>query len=130
MEIPTWLEELKSHTIKTTCIELSNEFLDYLQADGIVLPKNSRVQTLGRDELSDDEDLKPEKNPLVAQTPEFNDLNRIIENVIREYGGKVFVKFHKKAPVDAAWINGGNLACQTSGEVYMLLKSSSKVKFQ
>jgi hypothetical protein len=126
-KIQSWLKIFKSHTIKTSCIELSPEFLDYLHSDGLMLPKNSVVQALGRDELSDDEDLKPESNPNIIEAPQFLDLNVAIDNVIQEYGGKVFVKFHRKAPIDSGWINGGTLACNTSGDVYMLLKSSSKV---
>jgi hypothetical protein len=123
----TWLKDFRSHTIRTTCLELSPDFLDYLQADGIILPKYSIVQTLGRDELSDDEDLKPTQNPRIVEAPVFRELNTAIDNVIQEYNGKVFIKFHKKAPLDSSWINGGSLACQTSGDVYMLLKSSTKV---
>jgi hypothetical protein len=122
-----WLQQFRSHTIRTTCLEVSSDFLEYLQADGIILPKYSIVQMLGRDELSDDEDLKPAHNPRIIEAPVFMELNAAIDNVIQEYNGKVFVKFHRKAPLDSGWINGGSLACQTSGDVYMLLKSSTKV---
>lgn len=126
-KIQSWLQNFQSLTMKTSCIELSADFLQYLHSDGLILPKNSIVQTLGRDELSDDEDLKPESNPHTIEPPQFLDLNLAIEKAIQEYGGKVFVKFQRKAPIDSSWINGGTLACHTSGDVYMLLKSSSKV---
>ncbi len=122
-----WYEKLIKHTIKTIFIPLSSEFIEYLTSDGLVLPKGSKVQMLGRDELSDDEDLTPVSNPTIIEAPTFTELNLLIDNAIQALGGKVFIKFHTKAPIDTAWINGGSLACHTSGDIYMLLKSSTKV---
>ncbi len=122
-----WYEKLMKNTIKTIFIPLSSDFIEYLTSDGLILPKGSRVQSLGRDELSDDEELTPVTDSNIIEAPTFIELNLAINNAIQAHGGKVFIKFHTKAPIDTAWINGGSLACHTSGDIYMLLKSSTKV---
>lgn len=128
--IYSWYTKYIKYTIKTIFIPIPSSFINYLNSDGIVLPKNSNVQMLnGRDELSDDEDLNPIQNSLVSIPPNFDELTSLLDNAIQEYNGKVFIKLHTKAPIDSAWINGGTLACHTSGDIYMLLKSSIKVLF-
>lgn len=128
ISINCWYNKYIKHTIKTLSIEINSSFISYLNSDGIILPKNTKVQMLGKDELSDDEDLQLiENSNNNLEQPNFNELNLFLDNSIKEYNGKIFIKFHTKAPIDSAWINGGSLACHTSGDVYMLLKSSSKV---
>ena len=121
-----WRETFSPNIIKTRIIPVPKTFIQYIQADGLVLPQRAIVHTLGRDELPLDETMR-EVEAEGPPAPAFLDLNDAIETAIRDLGGKVFVKLNGKAPVDAAWINGGSMACITAGEVYLLLKASTRV---
>mmetsp|Transcript_14824 Transcript_14824/g.22316 ORF Transcript_14824/g.22316 Transcript_14824/m.22316 type:complete len:318 (-) Transcript_14824:29-982(-) len=121
-----WYDLFSKHAIKARFIPVSDEFISYLSADGLVLPKNSHVALLGRDELSDDEELKSVEDDECTR-PVFDELNNAITTAISDFGGKVFVKLSWNSAVDAVWINGGSAQCCSAGDVYMLLKSSLKI---
>jgi hypothetical protein len=121
-----WQSAFRGSAIKSHILPVPKTFIQYLQSDGLVLPKNSVVFALGRDELPDDENLV-EVDAEGPSAPSFLHLNELIETSIRDLGGKVFVKLNCKAPIDASWINGGSLSCETAGDVYLLLKASTKV---
>lgn len=92
--ITEWYKLFKAHTMKTKSILLSNEFLDYLQQDGIIVPKMDTFSEL----------LK-------------------MDTYRQELGNYVFIKLNWSCPKDAKWING-SLKCISVEEMILLLKSS------
>jgi hypothetical protein len=118
-------------TPKARTISLTDPFLSYLRADGIVLPPedNDRATLADDDsgiysfsEASDSED--EEDDP----SAEWREIHNQIRDTIRELGGKVTPKLNWSAPKDATWISATNdLQCQSPNDVYLLLKSSDFV---
>lgn len=123
-------EGKRRKTLKTAFVPLDDDFLRYLLEEGVLLPKESSVHGVGDGTLSDDEDSHEisEEGPLKA--PSFPELTKAISNAITSLGGKVFVKLNGESAMDAAWVNGGSFACQSAGDVYLLLKSSDKISRQ
>lgn len=150
--IQNWYPAFARNTIKTSFIPLSHEFLEFLLADGIVLPKELSSDSpsyLDRDELSDDEDLKSVSSsdadePIACAEsssssslskqdsetevviPSFHALHQALGEELQRYDNKAFVKLNWTCLSDAKWINRGTLACTTPEEVYLLLKSSTR----
>ncbi|KUL91626.1 hypothetical protein ZTR_01297 [Talaromyces verruculosus] len=121
-----WHPLYRAITPKARLIPLSDAFLSYLRADGIVLPPEnpSRAAMMGEDsgiETSDSEDDDDEEDP----SQEWRDIHTQVEETIRELDGKVTPKLNWSSPKDATWIAVTNdLQCQTPNDIYMLLKSS------
>ncbi|EED19308.1 cell cycle control protein Cdc123 [Talaromyces stipitatus ATCC 10500] len=121
-----WHPLYRAITPKARLIPLSDAFLSYLRADGIVLPPDnpSRAAMMGDDsgiETSDSEDDGDQEDP----SEEWSDIHIQIEETIRELDGKVTPKLNWSAPKDATWIAVTNdLQCQTPNDIYLLLKSS------
>jgi hypothetical protein len=114
---------------------LSKPFLDYLRADGIVLPSdedaapvqwsdrgNSIISAPSSDEQSDDDEDEDED---VAA--EWRDIHAAISKTIAELGGSIVPKLNWSAPKDATWMNSNTMACRLPSDVYLLLKSSDFV---
>lgn len=112
---------------------LPAEFVDYLLADGISLPKSafnlkydvddnmeSSATTSDDDNESDDE---------IDFTKPFKDLHNEINRIIKEeLNGAVMPKLNWSAPKDSVWISTTNtLKCHDAYEIYMLLKASSYI---
>jgi hypothetical protein len=127
----SWYSRYRSLTPKARFLSCPQPFLDYLRADGIVLPHDEREQA--RNDISDtdsgvyssaendgdddDQDVDP-----AAQWRDFHDT---IEQTIEDLGGKVVPKLNWSAPKDATWINATNaMECTSASDVYLLLKSS------
>jgi hypothetical protein len=130
--VMSWYPIFKKHSIKTITIAVPQRFSRYLHEDGIMLPNDIVEDAIGDDMLSDDDEAFPATGDKVAgddhRHPEpFHDLNKEIIRAIEDLGGKVFVKFNDKAPLDAAWINSGSLMCDSLPSVYLLLKASDRV---
>ncbi|KAJ9603350.1 hypothetical protein H2200_012128 [Cladophialophora chaetospira] len=121
----SWYPKFRSLTPKSRIIPLSRPFLDYLRADGIILPPEHRQQNTdpedsGYDDEGDDESPDPSE--------QWADLHATITTTIRELGGKVLPKLNWSAPKDATWISATNdMECRTANDVYLLLKSSDFV---
>ncbi|RAO64999.1 uncharacterized protein BHQ10_001011 [Talaromyces amestolkiae] len=121
-----WHPLYRAITPKARLIPLSDAFLSYLRADGIVLPPEnpSRAAMMGEDsgiETTDSEEDDEEEDPSV----EWRDIHTQVEETIRELDGKVTPKLNWSSPKDATWIAVTNdLQCQTPNDIYMLLKSS------
>lgn len=111
---------------------MTTPFLDYLRADGIILPSDDERPTDFSDsdsgiysstenpDASDDED-----EDVAAQ---WQDIHSTVKDTIAELGGNVVPKLNWSAPKDATWINAGNsMECRIPGDVYLLLKSSDFV---
>lgn len=124
-----WYPRLKklNCTVASSIIELPNDFVEYLLADGVVLPEGVEPGAT-EDGISDDEELKEVLNTS-SEVPRFEDLNAEIRKAIKALGGEVTIKLNWSAPIDAVWINCGTHRCRTLSEIYMLLKASDRVTF-
>ncbi|KAA8909095.1 D123-domain-containing protein [Sphaerosporella brunnea] len=134
---PKWHSNYRSLTPKTRIVPLTPEFLDYLRADGIVLPADEEQITSLSDSESDEEGEEETREPdsdeeggVAAPAPleptkAFPELHQKIKDTIAELGGRVAPKLNWSAPQDALFMTASNtLECQTPGEIYLLLKSS------
>ncbi|OCT50508.1 cell division cycle protein [Cladophialophora carrionii] len=123
----SWYPRFRSMTPKARLIPLSQPFLDYLRADGIILPPEHKSSTGDAedsgydDEGSDDASADTELDP----SESWADVHAAIATTIRDLGGKVVPKLNWSAPKDATWIATTNdMECRTPNDVYLLLKSS------
>lgn len=112
----TWHPLFRSLTPKARLVPLTQPFLEYLRADGIVLPPEANADDSGYED-EEDENLDPSE-----QWPGVHDS---IRETIDTLGGKVVPKLNWSAPKDATWISATNdMECRTPNDVYLLLKSS------
>ncbi|KAK5192982.1 hypothetical protein LTR99_010649 [Exophiala xenobiotica] len=101
---------------RSALVPLSEPFLTYLRADGIILPPEHTLND--QDSGFQDED---EEDPSGA----WADVHERIRSTITELGGKVVPKLNWSAPKDATWIATTNdMECRTANDIYLLLKSS------
>jgi hypothetical protein len=126
-----WHPRYRTITPKARLIPLPAPFLDYLRADGIVLPHEHPVvrqhaegsdadSGIYSDDGSDADDA--DEDPAA----DWRGLHDAIGATIAGLGGKVVPKLNWSAPKDATWINAsGTMECQTAEDVYLLLKSSN-----
>lgn len=111
-------------TPKSRSIPLPPSFVDYLRADGIILPAEDNIprEDDDLDDFSDDEEDQPDPS---AEWPE---VQTQVKNTIVEFGGKVTPKLNWSAPKDATWMSATNdLLCTSANDIYLLLKSSDFV---
>lgn len=120
-----WYADFKKISIKSHCIDITAEVLQYLRDDMIVLPKEcqTRVESnqLGEDFLQED----------TAETvaPEFPQFSRLISEKLAVLGGSAFVKTNWHCPRDSIWITAGQtLRARCISDVYLLLKASGICK--
>ncbi|KAF9349954.1 hypothetical protein BGX34_001488 [Mortierella sp. NVP85] len=145
-----WYPTFRTATIKSKIIPLSEDFITYLNADGVFIPgqndsesgdEGSGISPMDRlkalqeetarqaqesdsDSSSDDEDQADDESPL----PYFPALEREIAQVIEDLGGEVFPKLNWSSPRDASWITTTNtLKCHHAADIFLLLKSSDFV---
>lgn len=118
-----WYPLFKDVTFKAKIYNLPADFKDYLNEDGVMMPSSySKAQS----NSSDDEDFSDgEDSDGVPKDPKYNfaELEAWIEEVVRSYDEKVFIKLNWSAPRDANWLVP-NLHCSSKKEVFSLLKSS------
>lgn len=130
------LNRYRAITPKARLVPLPKPFLDYLRADGIVLPSDdedvhpewSDADDSGifsaSDEAPNQVDSDSEDEDVAAR---WRSTHNAIKNVIAELGGKVAPKLNWSAPKDATWMNANTMICRTPSEIYLLLKSSDFV---
>ncbi|EDN08646.1 cell cycle control protein [Histoplasma capsulatum] len=125
-----WHPKYRSVTPKARLIPLNDAFLNYLRADGIILPPqdenppgaddDSGIYSLSDDSDPDDDDVDP--------SIQWQEIHAQIKATIEELGGKVAPKLNWSAPKDATWISATNdMQCRTPNDIYLLLKSSDFV---
>lgn len=115
----SWQPRLRSVTPKARPIPLPAPFIEYLRADGIVLPSDLHADD---DSGYADPDTENE-DPDPAES--WRELHDQINATITELGGKVVPKLNWSAPKDATWISATNdMECRSANDVYLLLKSS------
>jgi len=121
----SWYNNFKQVTFKSYILKLPEDFIDYLNRDGIILPDNDEVKYSNElNEYSDDEDWGESYNENNSQ-PTFPDLKKQIDESIRKLGGSCFVKLNWSSPKDAGWISrDGTLKCSSFNDICLLLKSS------
>ncbi|TKA66110.1 hypothetical protein B0A55_09467 [Friedmanniomyces simplex] len=135
-----WHPQYKTITPKSRVIPLTQPFLDYLRADGIILPEDDEDDDDRRptewdsdsgifsasdhnpDASSDDNHSDEEENIDVAAG--WRDLHDTIKRTIADLGGAVLPKLNWSAPKDATWMNANTMECRTPNDIYLLLKSS------
>ena len=128
-----WHPRYRTITPKARLIPLSKPFIDYLRADGIVLPAEDHELHSSTDNdsgifsaptsptESDSEDEEEEQDPSL----EWLDVHQRTKETIKELKGSVHPKLNWSAPKDATWIAATNsMECRTVNDVYLLLKSS------
>jgi len=121
-----WQPKYRSISPKARLIPLAKPFLDYLRADGIVLPSEPNTKD-SKDDFSEDfspeeqEDDEEEQDPSI----QWQEIHSQIRSTIAELGGKITPKLNWSAPKDATWISATNdMECRSPNDVYLLLKSS------
>mmetsp|Transcript_12305 Transcript_12305/g.20028 ORF Transcript_12305/g.20028 Transcript_12305/m.20028 type:complete len:266 (+) Transcript_12305:59-856(+) len=124
-----WRTLFSKRLMKSRFIGVDVDFLSYLLADGLILPKGTHIHGVGGDQLSDDEEVTEtvETATEEAPAPAFPALVESISQSIAELGGKVFAKLNWASAQDAVWVNGGTAACHTAGDVCLMLKASDKI---
>ena len=116
-------------TPKARLIPLSDPFISYLRADGIVLPPEPNDHATWSDDdsgiFSSTEDPDAEEEEDEDPSTEWREVHEAISNTIEELGGRVIPKLNWSAPKDATWISATNtMECRTPNDIYLLLKSS------
>ncbi|KAJ2747579.1 hypothetical protein GGI20_000404 [Coemansia sp. BCRC 34301] len=127
-----WYPAFRRVSIKSEIIKpLEPRFIDYLLADGIMLPDEDSMpkysckieETGSSDEWSEDE-AEDEEAPVIDIESTSVDIRRRIAKL----GGKAMPRMCWSAPKDASWMAMGNtLECRNPSDIYVLLKSSDKV---
>ncbi|KAK3104009.1 hypothetical protein FSP39_023648 [Pinctada imbricata] len=126
-----WYPKFSHITIKSCVIPLPQDFLDYLNEDGVVLPEGSTGVT-SEDSNQNDDNLEGEDLDVIwdsdtpgAMCPKFLELDSAVKKYIKSLGGVVFPKLNWSAPRDATWIAFDHtLKCKSPSDIYLLLKSS------
>ena len=115
-----WYPLFRSLTPKARMIPLSDAFVAYLKADGIILTSDAANNDDDSDYYSDTEDEDPSE--------QWADVHIQVKEVIRELGGKVVPKLNWSAPKDATFMSATrDMECQNPNDIYLLLKSSDFV---
>lgn len=95
-----WFPLYRRHSPKATIIdllELQPDFVDWLQEDGIILPRDSDDETYVDSDKSEDE--ASDDGEEEAEGRDFDALNARIRQVLSLYEGAVFPKLDWSAPL-------------------------------
>ncbi|RLN95871.1 hypothetical protein BBJ28_00020694 [Nothophytophthora sp. Chile5] len=117
-----WYPQLQRVSIKGVVVPLPAEFVSLLLADGVTLPSSP---VTGVEDESDEEDAA--SSALTEEQMAVVDVvRRQVEQVLVDFGGKLFPKTNWSCPRDAAWMLG-TLKCTTFEDVFLLLQASDFV---
>lgn len=103
-----WFPLYRRHSPKATVIDLlsiQTDFVDWLEEDGIVLPKDSEEEEYSIDRISlndlngNDDGEQEEEEEEEAEPRNFDPLNERIRQVLSTYEGAVFPKLDWSAPL-------------------------------
>jgi hypothetical protein len=123
-----WYPLFSSVSIKSMCIPLAQEVIDYLNSDGLVLPTDQNGDQNIIDCSSDSDDALSDyshANSDEAEPPCFPQLRSQIDECISDLGGFVFPKLNWSSPKDATWISlDSTLKCENMNDILLLLKAS------
>ena len=128
-----WYSKFKDYTFSEAAIykPLSKEFIEYLESDGIELPKDTKKDSVLFQDVSpnsDNEYSDWENDDNEKETDEsikkFEDFHLTLREKIKEFGS-VAPKLNWSAPQDSVWImTGRNMRCYSTTDLFLLLKSS------
>ncbi|KAL6708340.1 hypothetical protein ACN47E_003264 [Coniothyrium glycines] len=127
----SWHPKFRGITPKARLIPLPPPFLEYLRADGIILPPDDGDNPSWSDNDSgifsgaDNNDDNDEQS--FDPSANWRDTHEAIERTIEELGGKVAPKLNWSAPKDATWMTSNSMECRVPNDIYLLLKSSDFV---
>jgi hypothetical protein len=96
-----WFPLYRRHSPKATIIDLLDlqpDFVDWLQEDGIVLPRGSDDEPYVDSDKSDDDEMSDDGEE-EAEARNFDVLNDRIRQVLSAYEGAVFPKLDWSAPL-------------------------------
>ncbi|KAK4504738.1 hypothetical protein PRZ48_002700 [Zasmidium cellare] len=130
-----WHPRFRTITPKARLIPLTRPFLNYLRADGIILPDDdesnepewSSDHDSGIYSASENPDAPDDEDDEEDVAAEWRQVHQAIRSTIDELGGRVMPKLNWSAPKDATWMNANTMECRTANDVYLLLKSSDFV---
>ena len=148
-----WWPLLRRHTIASRVISLPDEFVAYLQEDGMKLPEKMAPARAYRDALDDsdsewsDEEAEQEgrdgeqrvgddehdsdtDNTAASVEPAsfFPSVVSAIDTAIAELGGCVHPRLDWRSPSDASWITCDKTTrCHSAADVILLLKASDTI---
>ncbi|KAJ5248901.1 hypothetical protein N7468_000352 [Penicillium chermesinum] len=118
-----WHQRYRPLAPKSRVIPLSDQFVSYLRADGILLPPERRRPREG-DELDTYSDEEEEDSEASDPSTAWPEIHTAICNTIRDFGA-VTPKLNWSAPKDATFMSATNdTKCSTANDIYLLLKSS------
>lgn len=136
-----WFPKYRSSCLKSRIISLPEEFISYLQEDGIILADDSDVlgeaqddewqssgaSTSNNAQQQDAEDSDEDEPSQLPPNERFPETHQKIKETIEELGGAVAPKLNWSSPKDAKWISAhqNTLKCTSPNDIYLLLKSSS-----
>lgn len=131
-----WYETFRPFVVESKVLKpLPREFLDYLAAESIRLPRDDVVLEANSDneysDWSEDEDGDTDESQSVDAkkdpTEGFEDLHREIQRVVEEFKA-VAPKLNWSAPKDCTWIMINNtMRCDSASDVYLMLNSSDHI---
>ncbi|EGD93345.1 cell division cycle protein 123 [Trichophyton tonsurans CBS 112818] len=131
-----WYSLYRAVSPKARLIPLTESFINYIRADGIVLPPDETslgvsdddswtLSTSNGDSNSEKDGSDDEDEPY-DPSREWPEVHAEVIAKIRELGGQVSPKLNWSAPRDAKWILPTNdMQCRTANDVYLLLKCSN-----
>ncbi|KAF8570674.1 hypothetical protein P879_01547 [Paragonimus westermani] len=126
-----WYNDFRDITRESLILPLSQDFVDSILEDQIMLPKTAPILEPNRSNTSDSDDdwsQREEENESGPRRPEFPEFETELMCAIRKLGGAVFPKLNWSAPKDASWMLFGNsLKCSSFSDIYLLLKASDFV---
>jgi len=133
--LPAWYPHFEKVTFPTVCLTLPGEVLEYLKEDGqLVLPKECNEESYdGKEEDYEDfgdTDWNEGNDSEEAENEQksFPQFSQSVQNIMKEFGGEVFLKLNWSCPKDATWVAFNNsMKCTSLSQLYLLLKSSDFV---
>jgi len=126
-----WYPQFKNDSIPAVVVDLPEDVLQYLKADGVVIPiealvkkkPSSYVDDITFKDWDSDGELDDETPP-----PTFPEFSRNLREIVSKLGGSVFIKLNWSAPFDARWIaTNSSLKCTNLQDIYLLLKGSDRI---
>ncbi|KAM5506605.1 hypothetical protein McanMca71_002198 [Microsporum canis] len=132
----SWYSLYRSLSPKARLIPLTESFINYIRADGIVLPPDEISLEVSDDDSwtlsmsnggsNSDKEESDDEDRTYDPSQEWPEVHAEVIAKIRELGGQVSPKLNWSAPRDAKWILATNdMQCRTANDVYLLLKSSN-----
>ncbi|KAK2954700.1 putative Cell division cycle protein 123 [Blattamonas nauphoetae] len=136
-QTPSWYPLLSAHAPPTMFIPITDQFIAFMEADGILLPDGYAAPTFHHHEIEDDRDFLDHRDPDFDDLPNtseahrrepvpntFPDITHSIDELFREHDYLV-PKLNWSASSSDIWVlNSRSMQCSCTAEVLLLLKSS------